>query len=120
LRGKRQREREEWRAAKPAILLYCRVKWGRVFNPWAPLPLAIGVREAIAEAASDRFAAHQVGWFLRWWCHRPAYREAIARGGQRYLLAGSPAGEITEEQRAAARQQLKARQESETMSEAAD
>ena len=57
LPSKRQREREEWRAAKQVILLYCRVRWGRAFNPWAPLPLTIGVREVIAGAAGDQFAA---------------------------------------------------------------
>jgi ProP effector len=106
LPSKRQRDREEWAAAKQAILLYCRVRWPRAFSPWAPLPLAIGVREALAEAAGDRFAAHQVGWFLRWWTKRSEYLEAVAQGGQRYHLDSSPAGEITEEQRAAARQQL--------------
>jgi hypothetical protein len=106
LPSRRQREREEWRAAKRAILLYCRVTWGRVFSPWAPLPLAIGVREAIAEA--DRFATDRIGWFLRWWCHRPAYLEAIVRGGQRYHLDGSPADEISEEQRADAERRIEA------------
>ena len=120
LPSKRQREREEWRAAKRAILLYCRVRWGRAFNPWAPLPLAIGVREIIAEAVGDRFAADKISWFLRWWTKRSEYLAAIAQGGRRYYLGGSPAGEIADEHRADAEKRIKARQEWTVMSEAAD
>jgi ProP effector len=96
------------------------VKWARVFSPSAPLPLAIGVREAIAEAAGDRFAADKIGWFLRWWTSRTEYLQAIARGGQRYYLDGSPAGEISEEHHVDASKELEARQARAALSEAAD
>jgi hypothetical protein len=121
LPSKRQREREEWAAAKRAILLYCRVTWPRAFNPATPLPLAIGVREVITEAAGDRLAAdNKISWFLRWWTHRIEYLEAIARGGQRYHLDGSPAGEITEEQRTDAERRIEVHRQGATRPEAAD
>ena len=67
-------------------------------------PLAIGIREAIqAELGCDE---RTLGLAMRYWCSRPEYQMALRRGGTRFALDGSPAGEVTAEQMAAAAAQL--------------
>jgi hypothetical protein len=97
----------------PAIDAMLRERWPVVFCV-PRVPLAIGVRERILEAAGDAPCSGQgqaidpmaLGRFLHWWCNRPDYLDAVAYGELRRNLDGSPAGEPDEPQRREAARQV--------------
>jgi hypothetical protein len=82
-------------ARRTADLAMLREQFPTVFDADHPRPLAIGVREPLAKLLSHRRA----GVLLGWWCRRPEYIAAVAAGGARFNLDGSPAGEISEQHR---------------------
>jgi len=79
-------------------------RWPALFNAQKPVPLAIGVNEALLEAFPDtspvllrRVMAH--------WCNRPRYLAAMTAGAARHGLQGVD-GAVTEEQAANAAERL--------------
>jgi len=79
---------------RSADLTMLRERFPAVFNLEAPVPLALGVDRELRLL----LARKRAGRVLSWWCGHPAYRAAVARGGPRYNLDGSVAGEVTEQQ----------------------
>src|SRR5262245_65689305 len=84
-------------------------RWPQTFSasPAEVRPLARGIdKDLVAQllGASRR----QIGFALAWWQRqrRPAYWQALARGGPRYDLDGNPRGEGTPEGQEEARQLL--------------
>jgi sRNA-binding protein len=74
-----------------------------------PVPLAIGIRSALSAALGDDWRDGEVSRFLRRWTQNADYLAALARGGARRNADGSPAGEVTAEHAAAARDTLSSR-----------
>ena len=75
-----------------------------LFAAKKPVPLAIGIFEAIVERlALDADAEKERGSDLRvilsQYVNRYRYQKALRDGTQRFGLDGKPAGEVTEEQR---------------------
>jgi len=80
----------------------------KVFDPDTPIPLAIGANNQLIELG---IAKQAVGGILSWWCSRPEYRAALARGGNRHNIDGSIHGPIsTDDQQHAADQISRARE----------
>lgn len=79
-----------------------------VFTPrkTAPVPLALGVGERIIAELTEAFAERSAKVFMSGWTNRKEYRWAILTGMKRYALDGSVAGEISEAERAHARDWL--------------
>jgi sRNA-binding protein len=65
----------------------------------APKPLAIGVSKNIIASDALDIARWRQRMFLRIWTGRVEYLDALAKGGSRYALDGTPQGEITDAQR---------------------
>ncbi len=91
-----------------AAFRQCRRRFGRVFNPSDPKPLAIGIDKKIRKALG---VSHSVmSQVLRKWVKRREYHEALAKtGSQRYDLKGSPVGPVSAEDRRRARRALQRR-----------
>lgn len=86
-----------------------------LWNPDAPVPLAIGIHRQLYPLA-ERLQMSRRGLrkFLSRWTASEGYRQALAEtGARRYDLDGSPAGEVSEEHRDEARQQLEAKRSAE-------
>ena len=78
------------------------------FSRTAPQPLKIGLGEELLALAGVHPALAdltrtQLRRALKVYTGSPAYRQALAKGGPRYDLAGQPAGEVTPDQQAAAK-----------------
>jgi len=78
-------------------------------------PLAIGIRQAIADRAPDlagppRWRLHQALWR---YCSRPEYMAGLVQGAVRIDLDGKPLGVVTATEAANAREQLDAREKHE-------
>ena len=78
------------------------------FSRTAPQPLKIGLGEELLALAGVHpaladLSRTQLRRALKVYTRALAYREALARGGPRYDLAGQPDGEVTPEQRVVAR-----------------
>jgi hypothetical protein len=71
------------------------------------LPLASGIEDELARHFTDE-ASWRVIAALKRHVARPAYLRAILRYQQRFDLAGEPKGEVAEDERLHARDQLKA------------
>jgi sRNA-binding protein len=84
-------------AARMASLARLRELAPTVFDPDAPLPLAIGAHDQLTGLG---LSAEAVGGLLRWWTRRRAYHAALAKGGSRYNLDASVAGPISDEDQA--------------------
>lgn len=90
------------RAERTAQLATLQQDYPLLFNPAAPLPLALNVgvdiraRLGLSVAQSNRLMKH--------WVWRDPYLRAIVAGGPRYNLDGSECGSITEAQQAVARE----------------
>jgi len=68
-----------------------RQRWPVVFS--AARPLAVGIDQQIRAAiGEDGLPTADLKLFLRKWCYRPPYRDALARGDRRVNLDGSDAG----------------------------
>ncbi len=78
------------------------------FSRSAPQPLKIGLGEELLALAGVHPALAdltrtRIRRALKVYTGMPAYRQALARGGPRYDLAGQPVGEVTPDQQADAR-----------------
>ena len=84
-------------------------RWPALFNEKKPIPLAIGIHEALLEAMPD-ITSDQLCRALAPWCKRPRYLAALTAGADRHGLEGIQ-GTVTEEQAASAAERFKAGQE---------
>ena len=78
------------------------------FSRSAPKPLKIGLGEELMALAGVHPALAdltrtRIRRALKAYTGAPAYRQALARGGPRYDLAGRPVGDVTPDQQADAR-----------------
>jgi len=80
-------------------------RWPELFNEHKPVPLAIGISEALLEAMPGVLNP-QLRRVLAPWCKRPRYLLTLTAGAKRHGLEGVQ-GEVTEEQAADAAEQLK-------------
>lgn len=87
-----------------------RARFPQTFDPTKPpVPLAIGTKHTIRKLLG---VPHRVAEdLIAGWCGRQNYIAAIAAGGLRYHLDGTPAGEISEEHRVGAVELLAKRKE---------
>ena len=83
-------------------------RWPDLFNEKKPIPLAIGIHEALLEAMPD-ITSDQLCRALAPWCKRPRYLAALTAGADRHGLEGIQ-GTVTEEQAANAAERFKAGQ----------
>jgi sRNA-binding protein len=94
-----------------ALLQLLRTRWPQTFSayPAAVQPLARGIAKDLV-AQWPGYSRRQMSFALAWWQRqrRPAYWQALARGGPRYDLEGNPRGEVTPAEQAYARQLLAA------------
>ena len=81
-------------------------RWPALFDEKQPVPLAIGICDALLEAMPDAAAA-PLRRALGGWCKRPRYLAALDAGADRHGLEGVQ-GTVTEEQAADAAERLKA------------
>lgn len=72
----------------------------------APKPLKLRVQADIQERAAGRFTKAQLSAFLRRYTGGTGYLIALSRAKQRFDLDGQPAGELSDEHREAAVQEL--------------
>ena len=79
-----------------------------VFTPrkTPPVPLAVGVGARLSAELTEAFGERSAKVFMAGWTCRREYRWAILTGTHRYALDGSVAGEISDRERAHARDQL--------------
>lgn len=79
-----------------------------VFTPrkTPPVPLAIGVGARLSAELTEAFGERSAKVFMAGWTNRREYRWAILTGTHRYGLDGTVAGEISDRERAHARDQL--------------
>lgn len=71
-------------------------RWPNLFNAMKPVPLAIGIYEALLEAMPDDVTANQLRRVLSPWCNRPRYLAALTAGADRHGLEGVQ-GAVTEQ-----------------------
>jgi sRNA-binding protein len=96
----------------PAGLAVLRETWPSLFDPERPLPLALGIRDAIREALPDlsRSALNKaLGWHVSRW---PYLMALSADGAMRHGLDGTPLWPVTPEHRADAFKRLARRRPS--------
>jgi sRNA-binding protein len=79
-------------------------RWPELFNLQKPLPLAIGIREALVETLPD-FTEKTISRFLASWCKRPRYLAALTANSNRFGLTGAQ-GTVTLEQATLAAERL--------------
>ncbi|UXH78957.1 ProQ/FinO family protein [Roseateles amylovorans] len=72
----------------------------------APKPLKLRIQADIQERAAGRFTKAQLSAFLRRYTGGTGYLIALSRAKQRFDLDGQPAGELSDEHRDAAVQEL--------------
>lgn len=97
---------ESHTAATQRINAQLAERWPDLFNATKPVPLAIGIYDALLEARPD-LTARLLRRVLSNWCNRPRYLAALTAGAERHGLAGVQ-GEVTAQQAAAAAELLKA------------
>jgi len=95
-------------AATKRIRVRLAERWPALFNEKKPVPLAIGIHEALLEAMPD-ITADQLRRALAPWCQRPRYLAALTAGADRHGLEDIQ-GTVTEEQAAVAAERFKAAQ----------
>jgi sRNA-binding protein len=83
-------------------------RWPALFNAMKPVPLAIGIHDALLGAMPE-VSSHQLRRVLAPWCNRPRYLAAMTAGAERHGLEGVQ-GAVTEAQAADAAEMLKAAQ----------
>jgi sRNA-binding protein len=100
-------QRQQRHQAVEALLQQVMARWPQTFStyPAAVRPLARGIdKDLVAQVPGS--SRRQIGFALAWWQRqrRPAYWQALARGGARYDLDGHLRGEVTPEEQEQARQ----------------
>jgi ProP effector len=73
---------------------------------YSPVPLKIGVSRDVVALLADTYSRKVIRRALAFWTGRSVYLEAIARGGARYDLDGTIAGEVGEEHERRGRDEL--------------
>ena len=99
-------------AAGRAALELLSERWPKVFRSWPqpPVPLKIGIRNDIAAALGESVTPVALTAALNRWCRSLAYLKAIAQvGAVRVDLQGQPAGSVTPEEAALARNERMAK-----------
>lgn len=87
------------------LLAQLAVHYPALFRPDNPLPLAVGIHNAMHLDCG--MSKTQVRRALRAWTSTPKYLAALASaGGPRYGIDGKPCGEITEQEQASAVERL--------------
>jgi len=81
-------------------------RWPDLFNVKKPVPLAIGINDALLEAMPD-ITAVQLRRVLVYWCNRPYYLKAMTAGADRHGLECMQ-GSVTEEQAGFAAERMEA------------
>lgn len=84
--------------------------WGTAFKYSQPKPLKIGILEDMVEDSKSRhlpFDLDIIKAALQLYVHRYLYQKSVRKGTERIGLDGLPAGEVSDEQKAYARQQTK-------------
>jgi ProQ/FINO family len=89
-------QRVAWRMED---LAHLRERFGALFDPEHPLPLALGIHKQVGKVIGLKRAKRLMEWWVRW----GLYIQAVAASGVRYNLDGSVAGPVTEAQQAHAR-----------------
>lgn len=79
-------------------------RWPTLFNLYKPVPLAIGIYDALLEALPDA-TADQLRRMLGKWCNRLRYLAVLTADAERHALDGVQ-GVVTEEQAAIAAKRL--------------
>lgn len=83
-----------------------------LFGPSSPIrPLKLHIQADIQQRAPGVFSKAALSHFLRRYTASPAYLQALARTPQRHDLDGQPAGEVSDEHRQAARDELARRRQ---------
>jgi ProP effector len=78
-----------------------------LFGPASPIrPLKLHIQADIQQRAPGVFTKAVLSHFLRRYTASPAYLQALARTPQRHDLDGQPAGEVSDEHRQGARDEL--------------
>jgi ProP effector len=78
-----------------------------LFGPASPIrPLKLHIQADIQQRAPGVFTKAALSHFLRRYTASPAYLQALARTPQRHDLDGQPAGEVSDEHRQGARDEL--------------
>lgn len=78
-----------------------------LFGPASPIrPLKLHIQADIQARAPGVFSKAALSQFLRRYTASPAYLQALARTPQRYDLDGQAAGDVSDEHRSAARDEL--------------
>jgi ProP effector len=88
------------RAAALAALAVFRARYPAVFGK--PVPLAIGVFAELVAIFAEEMAVDEISLALVLWTRRRGYQRALAAGGERRRLDGTPAGRVSDEHRALA------------------
>jgi sRNA-binding protein len=102
-------QRQQRQQAVAALLQQLMARWPQTFSayPAEVRPLARGIaKDLVAQVPGA--SRRQMSFALVWWQrqHRPAYWQALARGGPRYDLDAHSRGEVTPEEQEQARQLL--------------
>ncbi|GHD56915.1 ProQ/FINO family protein [Jeongeupia chitinilytica] len=93
--NRKQKMAEERQAAFALLAEH----WPAVFDLKQTKPLALDTRERLkAECETKGLDVDKIARAVFLWVRRPAYQAAMAAGGQRYALDGTPSGEMTAEQ----------------------
>ena len=95
----------KWRRVR-AYQRHLRKTYPAVFDPKAPKPLQLHIHQALAKVRPEGVGHKTVRLALAMWCRGPVYLRAVAEGGHRFNLAGMPAGTVSPEHQANARQRL--------------
>lgn len=78
-------------------------------DPAIPAPLATGIRETLANALDGEVDPYDLARFLRYWCSRTEYLNAIINSDHRYDINGNAAEPISAEHKADAARRLEER-----------
>lgn len=97
-------EKAAKRSTTAELLAQLAGHYPRLFDPDGPLPLALGIHNAMHLDCG--MSKTQVRRALRVWTLTLNYLSALAKGGPRYGIDGKPCGEITEQEQASAAERL--------------
>jgi ProQ/FINO family len=85
-------QKQERLAAQHKLEALLRECFPAAFHGPPRQPLAIGIHAQILDVAGGEIDRHELARFMRWWCTRYDYLDAIAHGEMRVNLVGEPAG----------------------------
>lgn len=84
--------------------------WGELFNFAKPRAIKVGILQDMVNSAHERnlpFNEDMIKKALRVYTGMLSYQQVLARGGSRYDLQGNRTGEVTDEQKAMAKQVIR-------------